>query len=289
MESFYISTVRDSLLQRIAEDKDVDEMDIVRIQKTDDLIRRFIMLDNNGNWINGEMNVDEVSTRIMKTLHWRKTANVNHMSASDFPADLYRWRLYTYHLTKDKLILYAKVDRFVNICAGWRQAVMDKVGSWLDRLTNRLAEEKRNGISDLKPIIIFDVTGMGYANIDMKMAISLLQILFTHYPRVVDSIWVWGLSRFYYYLFKIALKVLPSHAQQKLHMMDLETAVRECGIENVPTILGGEMEAEFMELETIDAGPSLEEFATRYEICDRDVEKMKLHLERLITSSDSAS
>lgn len=281
MESYYISTVRECLIQRVTGDKDVDEVDIARIQKTDDLIRRFIMIDNNGNWINGEMNVDEVATRIMKTLHWKKASKINHMRASDFPADFYKWKLYSYHLTEDQLIVYVKVDRFINISSGWRQAVLDKVLSWWDRLVNRLAEERGNGICDLKPILIFDVSGMGYANIDMKMTISLIQIVFTHYPKMVERIWVWGLSRFYYYLFKIATKVLPSYAHQIIQMMDLETAIRELGIEHVPTILGGEMEAEFVQLETIDDGPSLEEFAKRYTISDRDVEKLKQHLERL--------
>lgn len=65
-----------------------------------------------------------------------------------------------------------------------------------------------------------------------------------------------------------------------------DTAVSMYGADKVPAVVGGRMDAEFKDLETLDDGPTMEQMAQKYGISDCDLKKIKRHLNECNSDHD---
>ena len=281
LNSETIALVRSRVFELISENNEtIDKLDIERIERSDDMIKRFLMIDENYG-SDGPVNVDRAARRIRRTLRWRREFGINRMQLSDFPVEFYKAKIFTFAITNGRLIACIRANRYRNLGSAVRKAVIDSVTFGMDRMITKFAEEYEDGIVGLKPIIIFDMTGMGMAQIDLKIMTTSVQLVMTHYPMTLHSFWIWGLPRFCTPVISLFMKALPDSVSSRIHVRDLESASAEIGIENVPKFLGGESPIE-MTCDVPEKGPSFEEFGKSYNINEKDVQRMKQHVIQVI-------
>ena len=111
----------------------------------------------------------------------------------------------------------------------------------LDHIARRYAQITEKGITQMKPVIIADISGarVGQAKSYLYFGLSIKTAMLNHFPGYYREAWTFGLPWYLKSLFWIGLKLVPSYLQKKVKIMDLDPAVEAVGIENLPKEIKG--------------------------------------------------
>lgn len=294
-EAEAIEKFRQKVLNQIEEEKDnfrVHEKDIKLIENTKDLLWRFLLyeLELNDKLTNkldlNQVNYDKASKLLLDTLKWRFEFGLHTFSDSDFPAEFYRMKMFTYALHEDKkrIFLFIRVCKYINISSEIRDFIIKGIIHEIEKKIVLFDPMYQHGVWDLKPIIVLDCTGIKYQSIDIQLLINMLTIVANHYPQVVDEFWMYGVPWFAKYLVPIVLKTIPVVLGKRIIQISYDDAVKRVGRNMLPKFMGGTSEIE-PDLEVPQDASTLDELVKRFPIKTSDLEKYKKHLDTLKNSS----
>ena len=282
--------IRDKVLKEIATiSEDVYLKDVESFKKSNEMIARFLF-DYSGAHAKKSMEetCDQVSRNIIEALKWRKSIGLNDMQDTDFPT-IFSEVHYKYNYC------YIGHDGRLYTYSGSKRA--EKLGEWIplfekfayyemNRVINHFAELSDEGVVDFNPISILDVSQArpsDVTKIDISLALSLKEKLSNHFPGLTTEVWIIGLPWFLKSLFCFVMRLLPLHHQRKVKIMDLDSAVKAVGIENLPKEIGGRYEGEKL-VWNHETNVSMEEIGKKNGISDKEVLRIKLYLEELSTA-----
>ena len=281
--------IRDKVLEDIQKiSGEVHPKDIEYFKTSNDIIARFLY-DYAASHVKQSMEktCDQVCRNILETLKWRKSIGLNDMQATDFPSDVfelfnYMHSIYVGH--DGRLYVFLTADQAPNL-GEWSGLLESLVYFVLDQGAKRFAEIVERGLIDLRPIVIIDIGGVGISKVGLAksyipFALSMKSAIFGHFPGYSNEGWVLGLPWYLKSLFRFGLKLLPCYLQRKVKIMDFDSAVEEVGIENLPKEIGGKHEGgKFFDIPPKTV--SMEETAKRLGISQKEVVRMKKHIEEI--------
>ena len=278
--------IRDQVLEEVQKILgEVHPKDIEYFKTSNDMIARFLYEYADAHVKQSMEEIcDQVCQNILETLKWRKSVGLHDLKITDFPYEViemlnYMHSIYIGH--DGRLYLYLAAANAPNL-GEWSAWTEKMIYFMLDDFAHRYARNKEKGLIQMKPIIIGDISGarVGQAKSYLPFALSIKTALLNHFPGYCHEVWTFGLPWYLKSFFWLGLKLVPSYLQKKAKIMDLDSAVEAVGIENLPKEIGGRHEGAIF-FESFQGAVSIEEFAEKQGISNKEVIRMKKHIEEV--------
>ena len=278
--------IREKVLEDIQKiPEDVHPKDIEHFKTSNEMIARFLHDYATAHVKQSmEKTCDQVCRNILETLKWRKSIGLNDLQMTDVPSEAieilnYIYSIYIGH--DGRLYLYVATGEAPNL-GDWSAWLEKLFYLMLDQIARRYAQNREKGLIQMKPIIIADISGarVGQAKSYLYFGLSIKTAMLNHFPGYYREAWTFGLPWYLKSLFWIGLKLVPSYLQKKVKIIDLDSAIEAVGIENLPKEIGGKHEGGIF-FEPCQGAVSIEEFAEKQGISDKECVRMKQHLEEM--------
>lgn len=263
-----------------------DPLDIEFIETTDDLITRFLLeyFEDHPNALNNcqdELISTEVANCVMDTLKWRKENNVNNLKDSDFPCEFYETKLFLFGRDSDGAeVVYIRGRYARKIAPCWTPILISFIIHECEKKLKEILGDPRNPKNPgHRPGIVIECTGASVTQIDTALIFAMLPFV-KHYPQSFSYAWIYDLPWMLRPLFNLVMKMLPSRIVRRVKQMDKKSAVKEMGIEGLPSFLGGQSPIE-PSISVPPGSSTLDEVAKRHNISDDDLRKFREYLKKI--------
>lgn len=177
-----VADIRKVLFEKVSAN-DFNEIDIMRLQKEDYAITRYLKNDT-----------DATIKTIQEVLQWRKGYNLSELKEEDFPIEFRESKVFIIHgHDVDKnLMVYIRVKLFKK-----GEQPIEEVKKYLAFLLDKVDRETRGDGWAL----CFDCTDAGISNVDMELLRFVVQALTNYFvdncryvlvfemPWILSSIW----------------------------------------------------------------------------------------------------
>lgn len=263
-----------------------DPLDIEFIEGTDDLITRFLLeyFEDHPSALKNcqdEIIATDVANCVMDTLKWRKENNVNQLKDSDFPRDFYEANIFLFGKDSDGAdVVYVRGRFCRKIASCWSPILISFIIHECEKKLKEILGDPRNPKNPgHRPGILIDCSNVAVTQLDTSLIFSLLPFV-KHYPQSFEYAWVYELPWMMRPFFNLVIKMLPTRIVRKVKQMDKKSAIKEMGIEGLPSFLGGKSPIE----PTIQVPPgasTLDEVAKRHNISDDDIRKFREFLKKI--------
>lgn len=253
-----IEKIRNKFLTHYSNDpKSFHEKDIAMVKQDDWWTLRFIKWNRNHD--------EKALKQMINAFKWRKSFGINDRNVDDLPMEFAKsaamFPLGTDY--KGRMVLYirVKVYRKIQVLNIYFQQFVAGIIDVVDQKSGS------NGY-----VMVFDVSGMSWINIDLEFLQFMIQLIQTYYPyglrytichnvpRVLRPIWTMA-------------KMFIGPAEKTLRFTDGDEIKKYISPENLPRYLGGECDFDFTNFEETKNCLSVKELAKKYGFTDDDVER----------------
>ena len=251
-----IPDVRQQIVDCYENDPDkYDQVDIEKVEQDDWTCLRFIK------WNRGDP--DKAIEQLNSCLQWRREYGINHRSEADLPKEFVKaGAIFPYgvdnhnrQLLYMRIKVYKKVPQLIEYFRQFVIGVIDRVDS----------ESGPKGY-----VLVFDLTGVGFANADMEFLQFLINIFRNYFPCGLRYVIVYNLPRLLRPLWSAARLLVGS--QQKIIKFANGDEIKDLiPVEKLPRYLGGMSDMDFT---VAPVGcKSVQELGPKYGFTDAEVEK----------------
>lgn len=186
--------------------------------------------------------IKSVGEAVIETLKWRKEFGVNESIDSEFPKELWTKEILVIGEDSDgATVVYIRGCNYSKVSSNWTpifvRFLVHESEKILETVFGSPYLPKNPPGSKLG--IVIDCTGIGYAQVDFSLTLSVLPILCKHYPQSFSYIWVYEMPWIAKPMLALAMKILPTRHARKLRVIDKKTALSEMGVEGIPKFMGG--------------------------------------------------
>lgn len=234
------------------------EKDIELIQKDDWWTIRFIK------WNKG--NEEKALKQMVKAFEWRKAFGIWDRELHNLPREFAKAAAlfplgYDY---KGRHVIYVRVKVYRKI-----QALNLYFQQFITGIVNHI--DLMSGPRGF--VIVFDVTGMGYVNIDFDFLSFLVQLLQQYYPYGLRYAVLHNVPRLLRPLWSMA-KLFLGNAEKTFRFVSNDEIKKYIPSVYLPRYLGGECDLDFTSFEEAKNCPSVEELAPLHGFSDAEVERL---------------
>lgn len=251
-----IPEVRQRVMDKVnAEPDKYDQEDIDRMRADQWTVLRFLK------WNRGDIGIS--ADQLDACLRWRHEFGVNHRTEADLPKEFCKAGA-LFELGKDnagrhliyiRVKVYKKIPQLVDYFRQFVVGVINKVD----------LESGATGYC-----LVFDLTGIGFANADMEFLQFLITTLKTYFPYGVRHVIVHNLPRLLRPLWAVA-KLWLGPQQRVITFVSGEEIKALVPLDQLPKYLGGTAEHDFTAAP--DGCKSVKELGPKYGFTDKEVEK----------------
>jgi hypothetical protein len=190
----------------------------------DRYLKKFLVAKN--------FNVDEAFQMLDRTMRWRNNMCISQIRDYHFPAEFYQIAgLFIYEPDREgTLVLYIRV-RLHHYSVEMDEAAKSFLVHNFNK-TEKLAQGQ--GFA-----IVFDLTGLGYSNMDWGFLSFLIDFGRNHFPGSLKYILVYNLPRLLSYLQKGVFAMLPSEALGIIKFARGDEIFKYIAPENCPDYIPG--------------------------------------------------
>ena len=260
-------------------------LDIEFIETTDDLITRFLLeyVEDHPNALKNcedEAMSNDVANSVMETLKWRKENNVNELKDSDFPREFYESNIFLFGKDSDGAeVVYVRGKLCRKIASCWSPILISFIIHESEKKVKEILGDPRNPKNPgFRPGIVIDCSNVSVTQLDTGLIFALLPFV-KFYPQSFEYAWVYELPWMLRPFFNLVLKVLPNRIARRVKQMDKKSAIKEMGIEGLPSFMGGKPPIE-PSISPPETACTLEEVAKKHNISDSDVAKFREYLKK---------
>lgn len=230
-----VDQVRSSLLHLVTRDPDFfDAADVdYHIRSRDGLIRMFCK--HHSMLHDGEFDVAAITSRLAKTMKWRKSVDVNASSVGVFPLELWTSKLWSAYEDNKYVIILYRVKEEKRISARWS----DLMKRFILHVHNKYSLEAKH--AGRKVIIISDARNISVSSIDIKSHNQILRLLDKNFPCLADAVCVSGSPLLTPAINLFAPFVLPPAVRKVFHVVTRDTITHLLPESHVPAECGGKL------------------------------------------------
>lgn len=200
------------------------EEDIELIKTSEWYVKRFLLA--------ASRKTDKAYENLRTTLRWRKEHKLHEVKPSEFPREFYEiGGLFTYECDREgRPTIYMRIRMHRKI-----SELVVPIQQFLFYNIFRMDQEyNHRGVT-----IIFDCQSVGYANVDLDLLKSLIDVAYQHFPFVIQRVLVYEMHWMLNAVRKMAMALMPANMTSLLVFVNKNDITEYIVRESLPDFMGG--------------------------------------------------
>lgn len=258
-----IQAVRESVLQEAQRCiHDIYPEDLIRLQKSDLQVKRFIVRVRAQN--EGDL-IEKSKEEILRNLRWRREVGLQERNESTFPKEFFDVGLIGF-ATQPRT---GKKIMYIN-CKAYRRQSELTCHFWA--FGNALCDRFDRELNGQRMILFIDLSCLALINADINFMRYYLSILTYEFPLSIEQTYIYEPPWYLKHVVSLGLALFPKSLVKNVAVLRKEEAMAMFGMEGIPVAAGGTLDTF---IPAPQDSPSVEDFAKIHDIPRHVIEKAK--------------